>query len=136
MSKRNETACLLGFVLALVTVLGWSQTAPAGRLFASDNIPPDRLRQYADLAVEWQREYLQIDTTNPPGNEARAANFFKKILDQESIENQLFSYAPGRADLWARIPHTTSSPRRPIVLLNHMDVVTSDASHWKAPPFS
>ncbi len=25
---------------------------------------------------------------------------------------------------------------RPIVLLNHMDVVTSDASHWKVPPFS
>jgi len=48
----------------------------------------------------------------------------------------LFAYAPGRADLWARIPHSTSSPRRPIVLLNHMDVVTSDASHWKAPPFS
>ena len=26
--------------------------------------------------------------------------------------------------------------KRPIILLNHMDVVTSDASHWKVPPFS
>jgi acetylornithine deacetylase/succinyl-diaminopimelate desuccinylase-like protein len=136
MSKRNGIVCFLGFVFSVVTALGWSQTAPAGQPFASDSIPLDRLKQYADLAVEWQREYLQIDTTNPPGNEARAADFFKKILDQEGIENQLFPYAPGRADLWARIPHTTSSPRRPIVLLNHMDVVTSDASHWKAPPFS
>ncbi len=25
---------------------------------------------------------------------------------------------------------------RPIILLNHMDVVTSDAAHWKVPPFS
>jgi acetylornithine deacetylase/succinyl-diaminopimelate desuccinylase-like protein len=136
MPKRNGTVCFLGFVFAVVTALGWSQTAPAGHTFASDSIPPDRLKQYADLAVEWQREYLQIDTTNPPGNEALTADFFKKILDQEGIENQLFPYAPGRADLWARIPHTTSSPRRPIVMLNHMDVVTSDASHWKAPPFS
>jgi acetylornithine deacetylase/succinyl-diaminopimelate desuccinylase-like protein len=136
MPKRNGTVCLLGFVLAVVTALGWSQTAPVEQLFASDSIPPDRLKQYADLAVEWQREYLRIDTTNPPGNEARAAQFFQKILDQEGIENQLFAYAPGRADLWARIPHATSSLRRPIVLLNHMDVVTSDASHWKAPPFS
>ncbi len=48
----------------------------------------------------------------------------------------MFSYAPGRADLWARIPHNTPSPQRPIILLNHMDVVTSDASHWKVPPFS
>jgi len=26
--------------------------------------------------------------------------------------------------------------KRPIILLNHMDVVTSDAAHWKVPPFS
>src|SRR5208282_2477476 len=56
--------------------------------------------------------------------------------DQEGIENRVFSYAPGRADLWARIAKNTSSARRPIILLNHMDVVTSDASHWKVPPFS
>jgi len=133
MSKRNGSLCLLGFVFTVVTALGWSQTAAS---LASDHIPPDRLKQYAGLAVQWQQEYLRIDTTNPPGNEARAAGFFKNILDQEGIENQVFSYAPGRADLWARIPHSTPSPRRPIVLLNHMDVVTSDAFHWKVPPFS
>jgi acetylornithine deacetylase/succinyl-diaminopimelate desuccinylase-like protein len=33
-----------------------------------------------------------------------------------------------------RIP--TAEAKRPIILLNHMDVVTSDASHWKIPPFS
>jgi acetylornithine deacetylase/succinyl-diaminopimelate desuccinylase-like protein len=136
MPKGNGRICFLGFVLTVVTALGWCQTGAAKPALASDSIPKDRLRQYAELAVQWQREYLQIDTTNPPGNEARAAEFFKKILDQEGIENQVFSYAPGRADLWARVPHTTSSPRRPIVLLNHMDVVTSDASHWNVPPFS
>ena len=95
------------------------------------------MKQYSDLAVDWMQQYLRIDTTNPPGNELQAAEFFKKILDQEGIENQLFEYTPGRADLWAVLPHTTNSwPKRPIVLLNHMDVVTSDASHWKVPPFS
>jgi len=133
MFKRNGRICLLGFVLMVVAALGWSRTA--ARL-ASDGVPPDRLREYADLAVRWQREYLRIDTTNPPGNEARAADFFRKIFDQEGIENRVFNYAPGRADVWARIPHNTSSARRPVVLLNHMDVVTSDASHWKVPPFS
>src|SRR5579863_4770344 len=136
MPKRNRKVCLFGFVLAMVTALGWSQTAVARHGLSSDNIPPERLKQYADLAVQWQREYLRIDTTNPPGNEIRAAEFFKKIFDQEQIENRVFNYAPGRADVWARIPHTASSPQRPIVLLNHMDVVTSDATHWKAPPFS
>jgi acetylornithine deacetylase/succinyl-diaminopimelate desuccinylase-like protein len=82
------------------------------------------------------QEYLRIDTTNPPGNEMKAVAFYKKILDQEGIENRVFEYTPGRGDLWARIPHTTTEGKRPIILLNHMDVVTSDAAHWKVPPFS
>ena len=102
----------------------------------SAKIPWQRVKQYSDLAVEWMQEYLRIDTTNPPGNEMRAAAFFKSILDKEEIENRVFEYAPGRADLWARLPHTSAEAKRPIILLNHMDVVTSDASHWRVPPFS
>src|SRR5206468_9589843 len=104
--------------------------------FASAKISADRLKQYSDLALQWEQEYLRIDTTNPPGNETRSAAFFKKIFDAEGIENRVFEYVPGRADIWARILHSTAEAKRPIILLNHMDVVTSDASHWKAPPFS
>jgi acetylornithine deacetylase/succinyl-diaminopimelate desuccinylase-like protein len=103
---------------------------------ASARISAERMQQYSDLAVDWMQQYLRIDTTNPPGNEMRAAQFFKKILDAEGIENQVFEYAPGRADLWAVLPHSAAQTKRPIVLLNHMDVVTSDASHWTVPPFS
>ena len=103
---------------------------------ASAQLSPEHLRQYSDLAVTWMQEYLRIDTTNPPGHEMRAVAFYKKILDEEGIENRAFEYAPGRGDLWARIPHTTNEAKRPIILLNHTDVVTSDASHWKVPPFS
>jgi len=103
---------------------------------ASARLSPEHLRQYSDLAVTWMQEYLRIDTTNPPGHEMRAVAFYKKILDEEGIENRAFEYAPGRGDLWARIPHTTNEAKRPIILLNHTDVVTSDASHWTVPPFS
>jgi acetylornithine deacetylase/succinyl-diaminopimelate desuccinylase-like protein len=103
---------------------------------ASSRVSEEHLREYSDLAVNWMQEYLRLDTTNPPGNEMRGAEFFKKILDQESIENRVFEIAPGRADLWARIPHTTNEAKRPMILLSHMDVVTSDAAHWKVPPFS
>lgn len=82
------------------------------------------------------QEYLRLDTTNPPGNEMKAVNFYKKVLDGEGIENRVFEFAPGRGDLWARIPASTSPAKRPMILLNHMDVVTSDAAHWKIPPFS
>jgi acetylornithine deacetylase/succinyl-diaminopimelate desuccinylase-like protein len=103
---------------------------------ASARLSPEHVRQYSDLAVTWMQEYLRIDTTNPPGHEMRAVAFYKKILDDEGIENRAFEYAPGRGDLWARIPHTTNDAKRPIILLNHTDVVTSDASHWRVPPFS
>ena len=96
------------------------------------------------------QQYLRLDTTNPPGNEMRAVTFLKGILDKEGIENRVFEYAPGRGDLWARLPRTDGEKKnphfsqnqgevghpRPIVLLNHTDVVTSDAAHWQVPPFS
>lgn len=107
-----------------------------GTAMASSRIPPAHLQQYSDLALQWLQEYLRIDTTNPPGHEMQAVSFYKKILDQEGIENRAFEYTPGRGDLWARIKHTTANAERPLILLNHMDVVTSDASHWKVPPFS
>lgn len=124
-------------VLALIFAVcpGIAQTTPKATL-ASSRIPPDRMSQYADLALKWEREYLRIDTSNPPGNEKLTAEFFKKILDDEGIENKLVEYTPGRADLWARLPHQGAEAKRPIILLNHMDVVTSDAAHWKVPPFS
>ena len=103
---------------------------------ASSRIPTDHMQRYSDLALTWMQEYLRIDTTNPPGHEMRAVSFYKKILDDEGIENRVFEYAPGRGDLWARLPHTTAEAKRPLILLNHMDVVTSDAEHWKVPPFS
>jgi acetylornithine deacetylase/succinyl-diaminopimelate desuccinylase-like protein len=127
---------LASFVAALSSRSAVQEAAGTKTTLPSAKIPTDRMKQYSDLAVQWMQEYLRIDTTNPPGNEKRAAAFFKKILDQEGIENRVFEYAPGRADLWARIPHTTAQAQHPIILLNHMDVVTSDASHWKVSPFS
>jgi len=123
-----------GAILGLTAILCgliWGEE-PAG----SSRIPADHMQQYSDLAVTWMQQYLRIDTTNPPGSEMRAVAFYKKILDQEGIENRVFEYTPGRGDLWARISHTTTEAKRPLILLNHMDVVTSDASHWKVPPFS
>ncbi len=102
----------------------------------SSRISEEHLREYSDLAENWMQQYLRVDTTNPPGNEMRGVEFFKKILDEEGIENRAFEVAPGRGDLWARISHSAAESKRPIILLNHIDVVTSDAPHWKVPPFS
>jgi acetylornithine deacetylase/succinyl-diaminopimelate desuccinylase-like protein len=139
-SNTKEKLYLLtvtfGAFLALVARGEANANIEGTPVMASSRISDSHRQQYSDLAVRWLQQYLRIDTTNPPGNELRSATFLKKILDDEGIENHLFEYATGRADLWARLPHTTAEAQRPIILLNHMDVVTSDASHWKVPPFS
>jgi acetylornithine deacetylase/succinyl-diaminopimelate desuccinylase-like protein len=138
-AQLHKSLLFLGLGLTAVSCLTPISLALAEKgapPMASSQIPIDHLQKYSDLAVTWMQQYLRIDTTNPPGHEMRAVDFYKNILDRERIENIAFEYSPGRGDLWARVPHTVEPAKRPIILLNHMDVVTSDAAEWKIPPFS
>lgn len=89
---------------------------------------------YQDTAVDLMRQYLRINTSNPPGNEIQTARFFKAIFDKEGIQNEIFEYKPERANIIARLKGNGS--KRPIILLSHMDVVTADPSAWRVDPFS
>ena len=91
------------------------------------------LARLQDEAVQRVREYLQINTTNPPGNENRTMRFFARIFAQEGIAFDTASSAPGRGNIWARLKGR-SEPA--LVLLHHMDVVPADPSHWDVDPFS
>ena len=90
--------------------------------------------RYQDMAVDLMQQYLRIDTSNPPGNEIQAAKFFKGIFDQYGIENEIFEYKPGRANIIARLKGNGS--KRPIILLSHTDVVTAEPAAWEVDPFS
>jgi acetylornithine deacetylase/succinyl-diaminopimelate desuccinylase-like protein/endonuclease/exonuclease/phosphatase family metal-dependent hydrolase len=90
--------------------------------------------RYQDMAVDLMQQYLRIDTSNPPGNEIQAAKFFKRIFDQYGIENEIFEYKPGRANIIARLKGNGS--KRPIILLSHTDVVTAEPAAWEVEPFS
>jgi acetylornithine deacetylase/succinyl-diaminopimelate desuccinylase-like protein len=89
---------------------------------------------YEDQAVDLLKRYLQVDTTVPPGNELKSALFFKEVLEREGIAVEVDEFAPGRANLLATLPGT--GKLRPLILMNHMDVVPADPSRWKMPPFS
>jgi len=85
-------------------------------------------------AVSLLVSYLQIDTTNPPGNETRAAQFFKAIFDREGIEARIIESAPERGSIYARL--TGDGSKKAIILLNHLDVVPADKRLWSVDPFS
>src|ERR1044071_323285 len=90
-------------------------------------------RDVEQEAVALLSRYVQIDTTNPPGNEIKAAQFFKELFDRDGIESTIIESAPGRGNIFARLKGDGSKPS--IVLLNHMDVVPADAKLWKELPF-
>ena len=88
-------------------------------------------------AVGVLRQYLRINTSNPPGNELEAARFLKAILDKEGIEATILDTAelgPGRANLYARLKGNGS--KRAIALVQHMDVVPVTPAYWSVPAFN
>jgi acetylornithine deacetylase/succinyl-diaminopimelate desuccinylase-like protein len=89
---------------------------------------------YQDDAVNLLQQYIRINTSNPPGDEIKAAEFFHRLFDTVSIPNQVYIYTPNRADFYAVLKG--DGEFRPLVLLNHMDVVRADAKSWGEPPFS
>jgi len=103
---------------ALLTALLLASAAPA---------PPS----FDPLPV--LRDYIRIDTSNPPGNELAAATFLKEILDREGIEAEIVEVAAGRADLVARLRGDGS--KKALILSHHMDVVHADRARWTADPF-
>ena len=87
-----------------------------------------------DEATALLSQYLRINTTNPPGNEIAAARWLADVLRREGIEARIFEPAPGKANLYARLPGDGTA--RPIVLLNHMDVVLASPEFWTVDPFA
>jgi acetylornithine deacetylase/succinyl-diaminopimelate desuccinylase-like protein len=87
-----------------------------------------------DEAAALLSQYLRINTTNPPGNEIVAARWLAAVLRREGIEVQVFEPAPGKANLYARLRGDGSA--RPLILLNHMDVVLASPEYWQVDPFS
>jgi len=83
------------------------------------------------------REYVEIDTSNPPGDTRKAADFLASILERDGIPVTRYESAPGKAILYARLRATSSPPAgKAVVLLHHMDVVPADRARWKTDPFT
>jgi acetylornithine deacetylase/succinyl-diaminopimelate desuccinylase-like protein len=87
-----------------------------------------------DEATALLSQYIRINTTNPPGNEIAAARWLAAVLRREGIESRIFEPAPGKANLYARLAGDGSA--RPVILLNHMDVVLASPEYWSVDPFS
>jgi acetylornithine deacetylase/succinyl-diaminopimelate desuccinylase-like protein len=77
---------------------------------------------------------VRIDTTDPPGNETKAVDYIKGVLEAEGIPVTVAAKDPARANLIARIKGNGS--KRPLLLMGHTDTVRVDPTKWTFPPFS
>ncbi len=79
------------------------------------------------------RALVQIDSSNPPGNETAVVTYLKQIFDAEGIENRVYGLDPSRANLVAKL-HGTGA-KRPILVMAHSDVVGVQREKWPVDPF-
>jgi len=103
-----------------------------GLLFCCSIQAGNTVDRFAEEAPDRLVEYLQINTVNPPGNETRGVAFFAKYLAAAGIEFQIGESAPGRGNIWAKLP---GGNKPGIVLLNHIDVVLADEKYWSVDPY-
>jgi acetylornithine deacetylase/succinyl-diaminopimelate desuccinylase-like protein len=105
----------------ILSVLSHAQTAP------------DFTSAQAE-AVKFLGELVKIDTSNPPGNETRAAEYIKSVLAAQGIPAQIFESASGRGNVVARIKGT--GKKKPLLLMGHLDVVGVERARWTVDPFT
>src|SRR5580704_7580896 len=109
----------VGLLLTLFVALG-----------AADDKRPleERARQYLN-------DLVRLDTSNPPGNETRVADYLKKVADSYSIPAELLGSDPQRMNFVARL--RGSGKGRPLMLMAHSDVYQGgDPRQWTVDPFS
>lgn len=92
-------------------------------------------------AIDWEkqkteilkhyRDLVQIDTQY--GNETKAVEYLKKVLDAEGIPSKIFALEPNRANLVARLKG--NGTKKPLLILAHTDVVAVQREKWPVDPF-
>lgn len=87
-----------------------------------------------DEAVKLLQGLIRIDTTNPPGNEGKCAEYLKASFERNGVECEVIGEA-GRENAVAKIKGAKKKPR--LLFLSHTDVVpATNVGTWKHPPFS
>jgi len=129
-TRRMIYCCSILFMLSSAAV------SPSKSVIIANQTPPNApdWAQAREEAVNILAGLIKIDTSNPPGNESKAAEYIKAILDREGIPSKIFEQTPGRGNIVARLKG--SGKRRPLLLMGHTDVVGVEREKWTVDPFA
>src|ERR1700761_7281359 len=86
-------------------------------------------------AIDLLQRYVRIRSVDPPADTGETAKLLQSEFAAAGLEAKLYESAPGgKTNLIVRLPGKDRS-KRPLLLLNHMDVVPVDKSRWTEDPF-
>jgi acetylornithine deacetylase/succinyl-diaminopimelate desuccinylase-like protein len=130
---RRRLALYGGATLVAILVLAVPPLVKSGAPrveVAEVDIQDLRLRE----ATRLLREYVRIDSSNPPGRTVETARFWAEKLGCEGIPFEIVGSDPERPIVVARLAGRRRGEA--LLLLHHMDVVPAgDLSKWEHPPF-
>ena len=95
------------------------------------DLPPQK--EIETETANFLSQLIQIDTTNPPGNETVAAKWLSQNLQQEGFSCEIYESAPGRGSIITRLKGSGEKPR--LLFLSHLDVVAANSTEWSVNPF-
>jgi acetylornithine deacetylase/succinyl-diaminopimelate desuccinylase-like protein len=87
-------------------------------------------------AVANLQAYVRIPSVNPPADTHATAELLRSILARHGLTAKLYPSGPdGKTNLIVRLPGSDRT-KKPVLLLNHMDVVPVDRKSWSVDPFA
>ena len=110
---------------------------PAESMGVTQAPPPQPINwdRVTQEATDLLSKYIQINTTNPPGNEIEAARMLKEKFLSDGVPATTWEPQHGRGIVAARL-RGIGKHNKSIILLSHMDVVPADPKEWQVPPFA
>jgi len=92
-------------------------------------------QQIEKHSLEFLQQYVRIRSINPPADTAEAARFFQSELEKNGLTPKVYHSGPGgQTNLVVRLKGRDAS-KKPLLLLNHLDVVPVDEKAWGMDPF-
>jgi acetylornithine deacetylase/succinyl-diaminopimelate desuccinylase-like protein len=92
--------------------------------------------EYEDEVVHLLQDLIRIDTSNPPGNEIKAAKYINELLTKEGFECEIYESDENRANLFTKLVGENDKDDSCLLLMNHTDVVPANKKNWNHDPFS